>query len=195
MTRTEPPCWVETFVAIALGWARVGTKRGDVSLSDLKEAFSHAYVRAVAHAAGYFVQEASRHLDADGIDLTMFSRGPGGTVRSPRLDLQVKGTARIGPDDPFPFDLPIKNYDELRSEDFQVPRILVVVALPEDVAHWVSATDQELVLRHCGYWKSLQGAAAIDNDTSVRVKLSRSACFHVEQVQRIMDRIREGTFR
>lgn len=166
-----------------------------MSLNDLKEAFSHAYVRAVAHAAGYFVQEANRHLDADGVDLTMFSRGPGGTVRSPRLDLQVKGTARPSSEDPFPFDLPVKSYDELRSDDFQVPRILVVVILPEDVAHWVSASEQEPVMRHCGYWKSLQGEDATDNDTSVRVKLSRSACFHVEQVQRIMDRIREGTFR
>jgi hypothetical protein len=47
--------------------AGLARERGDVSLNDLKEAFSHAYVRAVAHAAGYFVQEASRHLDADGV--------------------------------------------------------------------------------------------------------------------------------
>lgn len=168
--------------------------------NNLKEAFSHAYVRAIAHAAGYFVHEANRSEDDDGVDLTILSRGAGGTVRSPRLDLQVKGTAKLGSEDslqdPFPFDLPTKNYDELRSSaEFQVPRILVVVIMPDDVAQWVSATEQDLVMRHCGYWKSLRGEPASDNDTMQRVKLSRSARFHVDQVKEIMDRIREGTFR
>lgn len=168
--------------------------------NNLKEAFSHAYVRAIAHAAGYFVHEANRPVDDDGIDLTILSRGTGGAVRSPRLDLQVKGTARLiseGPlEDVFPFDLPVKNYDELRSsEEFQVPRILVVVVVPDDAARWVSATEQELVMRHCGYWKSLRGEPASGNDTMQRVKLSRSARFHVDQVKDIMDSIREGTFR
>jgi len=37
------------------------------------------------------------------------------------------------------------------SERLQVPRILVVVVVPGDVASWVRATEEELVLRHCGY--------------------------------------------
>jgi hypothetical protein len=164
--------------------------------TNLKEAFSHAYIRAIAHAAGYFVHEANRPVDDDGVDLTLLSRGTGGAVRSPRLDLQVKGTAKLSSEDPFPFDLSAKNYDELRSSaEFQVPRILVVVIVPDDVAQWVSATEQELVMRHCGYWKSLRGEPASGNDTMQRVKLSRSARFHVDQVKEIMDSIREGTFR
>ncbi len=50
-------------------------------------------------------------------------------------------------------------------------------------------------MRHCGYWMSLQGAPASDNTTTQRVKLSRAARFHVDQVKESMDRIREGTFR
>lgn len=48
-----------------------------MSLNDLKAEFSQAYVRAVAHAAGYFVNEPGRMMDGDGVELTVFSRGPG----------------------------------------------------------------------------------------------------------------------
>ncbi|MFH0902505.1 MAG: hypothetical protein V2A73_17895 [Pseudomonadota bacterium] len=60
-----------------------------MTLNDLKAEFSHAYVRAVAHAAGFFVQEANRTFDGDGVDLTLLARSPEGTVRSPRLVVVV----------------------------------------------------------------------------------------------------------
>lgn len=163
-----------------------------MSRNDLKSEFGCAYVRAVAHAAGYFVQEANRGFDGDGVDLTLLSRSASGTVRSPRLDVQVKTTAGAITEDPFPFDLSIKNYDELRSTQLQVPRILVVVAVPEDVEEWVTASGDQLVLRRCGYWKSLGGEPAVENTATLRVRIGRDACFHVEQVRAMMERIREG---
>lgn len=160
--------------------------------NDLKAEFSHAYVRAVAHAAGFFAQEANRIFDGDGVDLTLMASSPEGTIRSPRLDIQLKATASPITLDPFPFDLNVKNYDDLRAESLQVPRILVVVVVPEDAASWVSATEDYLVLRHCGYWTSLRGAPATPNTATIRVRLQRSNCFHVPQVAAIMDRIRQG---
>lgn len=161
-----------------------------MTLNDLKSEFSHAYVRAVAHAAGYFVQEANRTFDADGVDLTLLSRSPAGTVRSPRLDLQLTATAATISESPFPYDLDVKNYEELRSEQLQVPRILVVVSVPDTTTSWVTATEDELVLRRCGYWKSIRGEGATANKATVRIHIDRSACFHVDQVKAIMDRIR-----
>lgn len=163
-----------------------------MTLNDLKSEFSHAYVRAVAHAAGYFVQEANRTFDGDGVDLTLLSRSPAGTVRSPRLDLQLKATAAPITEDPFPYDLDVKNYDELRSEQLQVPRILVLVSVPDTTASWVTATEDELILRRCGYWKSLRGERSTVNTATIRIHIDRSACFHVDQVKAIMSRIRDG---
>ena len=163
-----------------------------MNLNDLKAEFSHAYVRAVAHAAGYFVQEANRAFDADGVDLTVLARSAGGSVRSPRLHLQLKATATPASEDPFPFDLGIKNFDELRDDTLQVPRILVVVVLPPDAADWVTATEHELTMRHCGYWTSLRGRPESSNSATVRVHLPRSARFHVAELQAIMSRIRQG---
>jgi hypothetical protein len=161
-------------------------------LNDLKAGFSLAYVRAIAHAAGYFVQEMGRDFDSDGIDIEIMSKGPGGNVRSPRLGLQVKATEHPIKDDPFSFPLVMKNYEELRSEQLQVPRILVVVIVPKDISEWVLASEQELVLRHCGYWLNLKGKQASNNAEIVSVKIPRSNCFHVTQLQTLMDCIRDS---
>lgn len=162
-------------------------------INDLKAEFSLAYVRAVAHAAGYFIQESNRTFDSDGIDLTLLCRSAHGIVRSPRLDIQVKATS----DDLmkrkfFPYDLDIKNYNELRDTHLQVPRILVVVLVPKDIKLWVHTSDKGLLLRKCGYWKSLRGESQTDNKTSIRINMDCSACFHVKQVASIMDRIQAG---
>jgi hypothetical protein len=161
-------------------------------LNDLKAEFSHAYVRAVVHAAGFFVQESGRMADADGVDLTVLSRGAGGVRSSRRFDVQLKATAKPILEDPFPFDLEAHNYNQLCDTNYQVDRVLVVVVLPQDQGSWVTASQTELVMRHCGYWLSLRGQAPTQNQTSVRVRLPRSACFHVAQVQAMIDRIRQG---
>lgn len=161
-------------------------------LNDLKAEFSGAYVRAVAHAAGYFVQGADRIFDGDGVDLTVMSKGNGGVVRSPRLDLQLKATSTPVTEDPFPYDLDVKNYNELCDDSWQVARILVVVIMPPDIAQWTEATETELLLRHCGYWSSLRGQPSSQNAASVRIRISRSACFHVTPLTQMMDRIRQG---
>lgn len=160
-------------------------------LNDLKGDFGQAYVRAVAHAAGFFVEEASRARDSDGVDLTVVERTGRRGPTSRQLDVQLKTTASIEEVDPFPWDLEIKNYDELRAEDYQVPRILVVVHVPTEREQWVQATPEALLLRHCGYWASLRGQPASTNRTSVRVFVPRVQYFHVDDLRAIMQRIRE----
>ena len=111
-----------------------------MDLAQKKQEFSKAYVKAVAAACGYATQEPS--VDEDSVDLGLAARGGGGTVRSPRLDLQLKCTARhlVG-DQTVNFPLEMKNYEELRPIDFLVPRILVVVVVPDDVGQWISHSE------------------------------------------------------
>ena len=163
-----------------------------MTLNGLKAAFSIAYVRAVAHTAGFFAQEVNRDRDNDGVDLEIFSRDSHGTIRSPSLHLQLKATADRLVGDPFPRDLDVKNYDELRSTNLQVPRILVVVQVPKDQAKWSKCKPSQLVLRHCGYWMSLRGEAATSNSATIRISIPRSNLLDVAAIGSIMSRIRTG---
>jgi hypothetical protein len=145
-----------------------------MALNDLKEAFSRAYVSAIAHAAGYFTGHAADVIDDDGIDLTIVHRTSSGRVRSPRLDVQLKCTGAALPEAAFSFPLEAKNYDELIDPSWQTPRILVVVAVPKELDEWLDAKPSELTLRHVALWKSLRLDPASSNTTSVTVRLDPS---------------------
>ncbi|MBM4778402.1 MAG: DUF4365 domain-containing protein [Archangiaceae bacterium] len=162
--------------------------------NDLKSEFSIAYVSAIAHAGGYFVQLPNRMRDGDGVDIEIFQRGGGGVVRGPRLDLQLKATAKVPETDPFFIDLPLKNYTELISVDHQVPRILVVMQVPEDRADWATASPEQLVLRQCAWWLSLRGANDSQNDATQRVWVAKKNVFSMTALEAIMTKIRLGGF-
>ena len=159
-----------------------------------KEQYSFAYIRAVAAAAGYGVNEAS--VDDDSIDLQIASRSTIGTVKRPRLELQAKclGDDTFNGDD-FGYSLSLKNYDDLRDPDVQVPRILVVVRAPNDDESWLGGDDDGLLVRHCAYWFSLRGLPDHVSDAekpTKTVRLPREQRFDVAGLRAIMDRIGTG---
>lgn len=172
---------------------RINTYQHGASMDEnrQKEQFSNAYLRAVVATAGYSVYQPE--VDDDSVDWGIGARGGGGTVRSPKVELQLKCTSReVLKDDHVAFPLKRKNYDELRHTDYQVPRILVVVLVPEDVGAWLVQSEECLALHHCGYWLSLYGRNDVTNSENVTVHLSRSNIFSVDELTGIMDRIAEG---
>ena len=90
------------------------------------------------------------------------------------------------------FPLKAKNYEDLRHTDYQTPRILVVVFVPEQVRDWTAHTEQALVLRYCAYWWSLGGLPASSNQRSTTVHLPRTNLFNVAGLEALMDRIGGG---
>ncbi len=156
---------------------------------NLKAEFGLVYVRAVAYAAGFFVQESSRMMDADGIDVSLFSRDKFGLTRSPRLDIQIKTSVLGQTAETVVHDLSAKNYDELRSSNFQVPRILVVVIVPELRRDWLAWTSDSLSLKRCGFWRSLLGQPESTNATKVRVKIAADAVLSPAALSEIMQRV------
>ncbi|BAR63215.1 MULTISPECIES: DUF4365 domain-containing protein [Bradyrhizobium] len=81
--------------------------------TDKQEAYSLAYVCAVAASAGYVV--ATRHFDRDSIDLTIEA----GESMRPKIDIQVKATINLdGDGSVFRYKLKQKNYDDLRIERY-----------------------------------------------------------------------------
>ena len=121
--------------------------------NDQKEAISRAYVKAIAAAAGFAIYQPS--VDDDSIDLGIAASGTSGFAKRPRLEMQLKCTASDPPEEPtISFPVKRKNYDDLRPSDLAIPRILVVMLVPGNLADWLNRTERELAIRRCTYWMS-----------------------------------------
>ena len=121
-----------------------------------KEQFSRAYVTAIA--AGVGCNTMKPEVDDDSIDLCLKSKIDGKCISRPQLDMQLKATQNLELDgDCFKYSLKIKNYDDLRLDNCIVPRILVVVYVPENTSDWILQSEEQLAMRRCGYWISLCG--------------------------------------
>jgi hypothetical protein len=157
-----------------------------MDLSTRKERFSLAYIAAVAAKAGFDLTEPK--VDVDSVDGTLIAHAG----RRPRIDFQAKATARdVLDDEMLRYPLTIKNYDDLRA-DVIIPRLLIVVVLPQAQEDWLSHSEDALVLRHCGYWHSLAGAPETDNQTSVTVAIPRIQCFDPDALQDLMQQADKG---
>lgn len=87
-----------------------------MDLNEQKQQFSFAFLRAVSAVAGLAISRSD--TDDDSIDATLAVRGGAGTIKSPKLDLQLKCTAMSPPaGDAFNFVLKRKNYDDLIATD------------------------------------------------------------------------------
>jgi hypothetical protein len=155
-----------------------------------KEEFSYAYMYAVVSAAGYSCQIASRPLDIGGIDMIISGVEREDSLYPPRLEVQVKSTSTsvLSPDS-IRYPLKLKNYNELRKQKTLVPKILVIVLIPDDQSEWLNQSEDELCLRRCGYWLSLRGQPETTNTESVTVYLPRQQMFTAGAIKNIMQQI------
>lgn len=162
-----------------------------MELSLRKEQFSNAFVHAAAAVAGFSTSKPN--VDDDSIDWTISQRGGNGAIKSPKLDLQLKCTG--APDfgqDHLRFAVSIKNYEDLRAENTQVPRILVVVTVPAELNDWLELNEEVLSLRKCAYWLSLRGHPPTENVETVTVMLPRTQRFDHASLGEMMNRIGDG---
>jgi len=158
-----------------------------MDLGQRKEQFSHAYVRAVASVAGFSV--AIPEVDDDSVDLILSGRSASGISCRPRIELQLKCTSEdVIRGDQVIYPLRRKNYDELRITDLLVPRLLVVVHVPDSETEWLRHSEDELAMRRCGYWASLWGEPDTTNSTKVTVYLPRANVFDVAGLSGLMER-------
>lgn len=163
-----------------------------MDLAQQKEQFSVAYLRAVAAAAGVTLSRAD--VDDDSIDWGVVAPGGAGALPArPRVELQLKCTSQdVMHQDHLAYALPLKNYNDLRLIDLVVPRILVVVVVPDAVADWLVQTEDQLVVRRCAYWVSLRGRPDVDNEHSVTVHVPRQQILRPESLQEILSGIQAG---
>ena len=150
------------------------------------EQFSLAYIRAIASQAGYRIGTADPDWDSvDGILIADWGRRP-------RIEFQAKSTRQdIMRDDHLRFRLDMDNYNQLRM-NATIPRILIVLRMPDEKHQWINQTEDELCLRHCAYWVSLLGHPAVPNTTNITVRLPLSNVFSGPQLHALMHKVERG---
>jgi hypothetical protein len=142
-----------------------------MTLNNQKEQFSAAYARAVASVVGLNVSKCE--VDDDSIDITLERSGGFGE----RIDLQLKCTADTLPSEgDLKFKLKLKNYKDL-SRPTIMPRILVVLYVPEECEQWLEITQERAILKHAAWWLSLEKAPVTENETSVTLTIPRVNLF------------------
>jgi hypothetical protein len=80
----------------------------------------------------------------------------------------------------------VKVYDDLRKVPAQCQRLLVVLFLPPNAAHWLEQSEEELAIRRCAYWVSLREAPPSENQTTQTVYLPKSNIFNAEALAAII---------
>ena len=155
-----------------------------------KEEFSIAYVHAVAALADCSVTRTV--IDINGYDLTISATNENNLPRLPRIDVQLKCSARdLRRETSLNFALDVPTYRKLTSETL-VPRVLVVLVVPPDLEHWITQTEEEMTLKHGAYWVSLYGQGDTENEGTVTVHLPREQLFTPLALTGIMNRVNQG---
>lgn len=162
-----------------------------MQLSLRQEQYGDAYLRALAAVAGFGMHKPIP--DNDSIDWVIAAQGTYQTFISPRLEVQIKCPYAFDTDEAtIGYSISMKNYNDLRHPNVMVPRLLIVVCVPEAIGDWIGYHDEGLTLRHCAYWKSLVGAPDVTNETKIAVQLSKSQRLSATSLQSLMDRAGAG---
>jgi hypothetical protein len=159
-----------------------------------QEALSRAYVRAVAARTGVICVESTQDFGIDLFLRAVSVRDGEYADTGPQLDVQLKSTMRAAlRDAQVIYDLEVRAYNVLREAAVApIPRILVLMVLPEDESQWTTQTVDELVLRRCAYWLSLRGAQPTAAHTTTRIAVPCTQVFSAEAITELMSRLKQG---
>lgn len=153
-----------------------------------KELFCGAYLDAVVSAAGFTLDFCQKN-DDDSVDALIRAKGGPGPRISPRLELQLKSTARPTFNKArthIRYPLKQKNYNELIGDVHHVPRILAILVLPTNPADWCSHCEDSLTLYRGCYWTSLKALPLQRNRHSTSILIDRSSLFTAQALGAIM---------
>ena len=160
-----------------------------LSENDIKEELSYAYLHAVAAKVGYSCDRP--HKDRDSIDVKVMARcgeGEGIEFTSPELSFQLKATVNCEiSDGKFAFDLPIKNYRDLKK-NHPFPRLLLILVLPVNSEEWLAVSGDNLIAKKCCYWCNIKPLPDVGNESKRRIDIMTSNLLTPESLKLLMEK-------
>lgn len=161
----------------------------------LQEEFSIAWLHAIASAAGY-AYEFTR-VDYDGIDATIKQRSNGTNIPTQEnLAVQLKCTYACTPKNgSLSYPLKPASFNRLSGKRVN-PRILVVLHVPRKCVDWLQHGKDQIVLRSCAYWTTLQDQSPTKNKAKVTVPIPTTQQLTVSELTNLMDQLaKDGQIR
>ncbi|HEU4656812.1 MAG TPA: DUF4365 domain-containing protein [Capillimicrobium sp.] len=145
-----------------------------IHINDRMEAYSRAYVHAIAASAGVAI--GSIAPDINGLDVHFLSPDDGDDAGM-CSHVQLKSTAEtLVPNEAGDkrYRLRHVDYDRLRKVT-KVPRLLVVLEVPAEVDQWLTCSSESLVLNASARWVSLRGASPTAYAPSTKIPVDLPA--------------------
>lgn len=155
------------------------------------ERFSHAYLAAVAAAAGCKVLSWS--VDDERVDATLSRRALGKKVKAPKIDIQLKSTTnpKLWAKS-IRYRIDAATYDDLRENNRMTPILLVLLRMPKHPQRWLHVDERRVRMRKCAYWISLRGKPDISPKKSLTLRISRAQVFNAQALHDMMLRLEDG---
>jgi hypothetical protein len=72
-----------------------------------------------------------------------------------------------------------------------MPRILVVLYVPEECERWMEISQERAILKHAAWWMNLQNTPATENKTSITLKIPRVNLFTPAILTDFLDQTRK----
>lgn len=146
----------------------------DKILDSRKEDLQFAYLSALCADADIDIERMDH--DSDSIDAIIKKMLiiDGKKLRS-SIQLQLKcssseNNCRIT-EDKVTYDLPVKNYNDLRTEGLPILLMLLVLPSDKNVVQW---TERELLIKGTMFFKNLIGYPPTTNTGTVAIQFSKS---------------------
>jgi len=171
----------------------------------IQEDLSRAYIQAVAAKAGVNVALSARAHDY-GVDGTFHQveirpESRDGKAYGRRcesgfcLDFQAKSsTSWDEKEGEIVYDLEAKTYNDLVSRaKSATPIILILMCLPSDEKQWLVWSEEELLLRKCGYWHRLTGERT-GNTGTTRIRIPKSQQLDPAAIIGLLESVEAGAF-
>jgi hypothetical protein len=160
----------------------------------IQEGLSCAYALAVACRAGYSCSFTSRFdygIDGTFQEITLRNGERCDSGFQTQFQLKARTTCAFT-EDALIYDLAVRNYNQLVATDVGTPRILLVLAMPEEDTEWLDLSIDALILRRCMRWHSLRGQEPTSNEHTQRIRIPLDQPLTVEGLRALMQRVRAG---
>ena len=165
-----------------------------MTLNDIEEALSRAYVFAVAARAGVDLGTTFKDYGVDGTFrriavLSDNKRMPTGYPVDFQLKASIDCTMNTST---VSYRMKAVAYNKLvwRRNNGGCPIVLILMVLPNDPSQWMAHTEESILIRQCCYWY-LVGETEVDSSTIV-LEIPRSQALTTSGLSALLNAAQAG---